>query len=131
MPFRLVEGIDPDHRSTWDQSAEGRKVYEKRRRLHRMLGREYREASPSRGHHACEAALIDLLLGLLGPPLRKPLREPLAVDLGLDGDGAEELLKVLRLDLLLGFISFAIFTIFWKSASGDLLWPPESNTASH
>ena len=28
-------------RSTWDQSAEGRKVYEKRRRLHRMLGREY------------------------------------------------------------------------------------------
>jgi hypothetical protein len=28
-------------RSMWDQSAEGRKVYEKRRRLRRMLGREY------------------------------------------------------------------------------------------
>lgn len=28
-------------RSTWDQSPEGRKVYEKRRHLHRMLGREY------------------------------------------------------------------------------------------
>ena len=83
-----------------------------------MLGREYaREA-------ACEVALIDLLLGLLGPPLRKPLREPLPVDLGLNGAGAEELLKVLRLDLLLGFISFAIFTIFWKSAFGRSLMAP-------
>lgn len=69
-------------------------------------------------------ALIDLLLGLLGPPLRKPLREPLPVDLGLNGAGAEELLKVLRLDLLLGFISFAIFTIFWKSAFGRSLMAP-------
>lgn len=73
-----------------------------------------------RKYHACEVALIDLLLGLLGPPLRKPL----PVDLGLNGAGAEELLKVLRLDLLLGFISFAIFTIFWKSAFGRSLMAP-------
>ena len=75
-----------------------------------MLGREYAREP------ACEVALIDLLLGLLGTPLRKPL----PVDLGLNGADAEEL----RLDLLLGFISFAIFTIFWKSALGRSLMAP-------
>ena len=77
-----------------------------------------KEDGKRRGYDAYEVVLIDLLLGLLGPSLRKLLLEPLPVDLGLNGAGAEELLKVLRLDLLLGFISFAIFTIFWKSAFG-------------
>ena len=83
-----------------------------------------KESGKRQGYHAYEVALIDLLLGLLDPPLRKQLREPLPVDLGLNGAGAEELLKVLRLDLLLGFISFAIFTIFWKSAFGRCLMAP-------
>ena len=83
-----------------------------------------KESGKRREYHAYEVALIDLLLGLLGSPLRKLLREPLPVDLGFNGGGAEELLKVLRLDLLLGFISFAIFTILRKSASGRCLMAP-------
>ena len=113
VPFRLVEGVDPAPRAARgiNRWRVGRSTRSGGACIGCWAGSTPR-ASKSRGYHACEVALIDLLLGLLGPPLRKPLREPLAVDLGLNGVGAEELLKVLRLDLLLGFISFAIFTIF-------------------
>ena len=73
-----------------------------------------------RKYHACEVALIDLLLGLLGPPLRKPL----PVDLGLNGAGRGAAQGAAVWICSLGSISFAIFTIFWKSAFGRSLMAP-------